>query len=122
MKNTAAFTLIEVLIALLIIAIALAAAISATNNSIRTTIHVKNTVTAHWVGLNILSQMQTGLMASPEAGSVLRGTTSMLDHQWVWRVHAVTPIALHHMHQLTVTVFLKNRAVNTVTGFIRHDA
>jgi prepilin-type N-terminal cleavage/methylation domain-containing protein len=47
--KSAAFTLIEVLIALLIITIALGAAVRSVNESVRATTHVRNSVAAHWV-------------------------------------------------------------------------
>lgn len=117
-KNNAAFTLIEVLIALLIIAIALAAAIRATNESIRTTIHVRNSVTAHWVGLNILSEIQTGLIALPASSNQISGKTSALNQEWAWTARTDKSSQLPHVKQITVTVSLKNHVINSVVGYV----
>lgn len=118
-KKENAFTLIEVLIALLIIAIALAAAIRATNSSIRATIHVRNAVTAHWVGLNILSEMQTHSGVSlPKPGNQVSGETNMLDRHWEWTARAETTAFSAQITQVTVTVRLRNRVINIVTGYV----
>src|SRR3990167_11375749 len=84
----AAFTLIEVLVALLIIAIALGAAVCSVNESVRVTRHVRNSVTAHWVGLNILSQIQTGLIAAPTTSNIMHGQVKMLNQEWQWTAKA----------------------------------
>ncbi len=116
-QKSRAFTLIEVLIALLIIAIALAAAIRATNESIRATAHVKNTVVAHWVGLDVLSEIQTGLLTPPGPGSSQTGDTKMLGREWQWdAVSAESPFP--NINQITITVRFRNHVVNTVTGYI----
>jgi len=113
-----AFTLIEVLIALLIIAIALAAAIRATNESIRTTIHVQNSVAAHWVGLNILSEIQTGMITLPRSSNTLQGKTKMLNHEWQWSVQIDPSEKIKGLTRMTVAVSLKDHIINSVTGFI----
>ena len=76
-KNSNAFTLIEVLIALFIIAIALAAAIQATNQSVRATRHVRNTTIAHFVAMNVLSEIQVGLLPVPTGDTPTDGKTKM---------------------------------------------
>lgn len=63
--NNSGFTLIEVLVALMILAIALTAVVLASQNSIRTTNHVKNKLAAHWVAMNVISRIQVGMSAPP---------------------------------------------------------
>ena len=119
MKNKAAFTLIEVLIALLIIAIALAAAIRATNEGIRSTMYVRNAVTAHWVGLNILSEIQTNSGVSlPALSNSVSGQTQMLGQEWQW-VARTEPAQFNHIRKITVTVSLKNKRVTSVSGYVQ---
>ena len=118
MKRTAAFTLIEVLIALLIIAIALAAAIRATNQSVQATIHTRNTVVAHWVGLNILSEIQTGIMKAPDAGNSASGKINMLDRDWEWTVHTGSSIQETGIMPIRVDVALNHHKINSVTGYV----
>ena len=120
MKKQNAFTLIEVLIALLIIAIALAAAIRATNQSVRATIHVRNSVTAHWVGLNILSEIQTNTgVVQPKNGNIVSGKTETLGQEWEWTAQAESASQFDHLTQITVTVSLKNHVINSVTGYVQ---
>lgn len=114
-KNSRAFTLIEVLIALLIIAIALSAAIRATNASIRTTQRVQNVTVAHFVAMNILSEIQTGIMTLGESNNTLHGETNMLNQQWQWIA------VLRDETAITVTVSQKKHALNSVTGYIQRE-
>jgi general secretion pathway protein I len=117
-KNNRAFTLIEVLIALLIIAIALAAAVRATSASIRTTIHVRNTSTAHWVGLNILSEIQTGLIALPESSNQLSGQTLFLNQEWPWKAEITQSSQLSDVKKVDVTVSLHHHVMGSVEGYL----
>lgn len=118
-RSVAAFTLIEVLIALLIIAIALTAAIRATNESIRATIHVRNSMTAHWVGLNILSQMQTGIISSPASGNHVSGKTKMLEQNWNWTAQAESSSQLDNIMRITINVSLKDKPITSVVGYVK---
>ena len=116
--KTTAFTLIEVLVALLIIAIALAAAVRSVNNSVRVTVHVRNSVAAHWVGLNILSQMQTELIPAPTVSNVTHGQVKMLNQEWQWSAQASASPDLPTVIRIVITVQLKHHVVNEVTGYI----
>lgn len=116
MKKQKAFTLIEVLIALLIIAIALGAAIKATNDSVRSAIHVRNDVTAHWVGLNILSEMQTGIIPVP--GNNASGTVKMLNQEWNWNAHSISSSQIPGLTQITIKVYLRNKLITSVEGYV----
>lgn len=118
-NNKKAFTLIEVLIALLIIAIALAAAIRATNDSVQTTIHIRNTMTAHWVALNILSEIETKIGPSqPTPENPVSGSTEMLGQKWNWTARAQTSSQLDNITRITVTVSLRGKVISSVSGFV----
>lgn len=116
--KSAAFTLIEVLVALLIIAIALAAAVRSVNESVRVTTHVRNSVAAHWVGLNVLSQIQTGLIIMPTASNVMHGQVKMMNQEWQWTAQASPSPQSSDITKILVTVALKKHVVNEVAGFI----
>lgn len=120
-KN-AAFTLIEVLVALLIIAIALAAAVRSVNESVRVTTHVRNVVAAHWVGLNVLSQIQTGLIPAPTASNIMHGQVNMMHQGWQWTAQASPSLQSPEITKIVVTVALHKRVVNEVSGFILKQA
>ncbi|MCX7120187.1 MAG: type II secretion system minor pseudopilin GspI [Gammaproteobacteria bacterium] len=116
--NNKAFTLIEVLIALMIIAIALGAAIRAVNESARVTIHVRNTMTAHWVGLNVLSEIQTGLMPFPRDNTVLTGETKMFGQAWTWTAQQTRSDKLPTVMRIVVIVQLRSKNITSVTGYM----
>lgn len=115
-KKNKAFTLIEVLIALFIIAIALAAAIRATNESIRATTHVRTTTIAHIVAMNILSQIQIGLISLPVSGGPLTGQTKTFDNEWSWIASIEKNTATSEW--ISVSVSLKNRKMTQVVGYV----
>jgi len=95
MKNDNGFTLIEVLVALLIIAVALTATLYSTIQSTRATNHVRDNMIAHWVGMNVLSQIQTGIITLPRDGNVPPGKTHMLGRDWYWSVDAHSEDTAH---------------------------
>lgn len=83
LRKDAGMTLIEVLIALAIIGIALTAVIKATSQNIRATNYLQNKTIALWVGRNIMSEIQLGVMkvGGPE-GEHQEQTT--LGQNWFW--------------------------------------
>lgn len=118
MKKFLGFTLIEVLIALIIISIALAASIRVTNQSIRDTTHVQNTMIAHWVAMNIISEIQVGIIKLPIAGNIKKGKTSMLNKKWDWVVENNKSLRITDATKIKVTVSYRHRVVTSVTGYV----
>lgn len=118
MRKNNGFTLIEVLIALIIIAIALTAVIEATTASTRATIRTRDVMSAHWVGMNIISEIQTGIMKMPEADSPVQGESSMLGKEWHWEVSAKSSLENRSMFEVTVKVEnARYQLINTVVGY-----
>lgn len=115
MKKQNAFTLIEVLIALMIIAIALAAAVRATTESIRATRHVRNITIAHFIAMNVISEIQTNMLPLSESNPV-RGKTNMLGQNWAWSA-TIQSKNQFNLETVVVKVRLKDRVVTTVTGY-----
>ena len=113
-KNKVGFTLIEVLIALMIIAIALAATVRATNDSIRATIHVRNTTIAHYVAMNVLSQIQMGLVQLSHNQTALSGDMSAMGKEWHGQA---TTMKKDNVTQVMVVVSLHRVSINSVTGY-----
>ncbi|MDP1573988.1 MAG: type II secretion system minor pseudopilin GspI [Coxiellaceae bacterium] len=120
MKKNKGFTLIEVLIALIIIAVALAAAIRATTASTYATMHLRNTITAHWVGMNVLSEVQSGILVISKDNEIPPGKTEMLNKTWHWVVNTTSSEDLPSIVKITVTVSDDEKhAVTTVTGYAK---
>ena len=117
-KQGSGFTLIEVLVALFIIAIALTAAIQATNSSIQTTTRLRETLSAHWVGLNVLSEMQTGILTLTGEGDVPHGSTQMLMETFDWAVTKTNSSELSGITRVEVHTDLRGQQLDTVTGYI----
>lgn len=116
MKKQAGFTLIEVLIALMIIAIALAAAVRATTESIRTTRHVRNVTIAHFIAMNVISEIQTDMLPLSSSNNPARGKTNMLGQDWTWSA-SIKSKNKFNLEQIEVKVRLRNRIITTVTGY-----
>jgi len=120
MKKNKGFTLIEVLIALIIIAVALSAAIRATTASTYATMHLRNTMTAHWVGMNILSEVQTGMLLVSQENNIPPGKTEMLGKTWYWAVNTSASAEIPSIARITVTVSDdQKQVVTTVTGYAK---
>lgn len=116
MNRANAFSLIEVLIALIILAIAFLAIMETTQSNIRSSIHVKDTLTADWVALNIMSSLQAQLMPAPRPGSSQSGTTNMLNQTWRWTIKS-DATGSDRYTRVTVTVARGNKQIQSITGF-----
>lgn len=80
-----AFTLIEVLLALVIIAISLTALLRATGQDIRYTQRLKNKSVRHWVAKQAINKIQSNLIII-NATRTQTFKTTMLNQDWFWRV------------------------------------
>lgn len=119
MKNNKAFSLIEVLIAIIILGIAMIAILQTTQNNIRSSIHVEKTLTANWVAMNILGELQIGLIPTPYSESSISGTQLMLKHKWEWQVTAPKYSKDDYFEQVNIKVILDGRTVQQLTGFVK---
>lgn len=120
MRKSKGFTLVEVLIALMIIAIALTAVIRATTASTRATIHLRDTITAHWVGMNILSEIQTQMIALSPGEDLPPGKTEMMGKTWRWTVSTESSDAFTDVVKVTVFVHDDHQhLINTVVGYAK---
>jgi general secretion pathway protein I len=78
-------TLIEVLIALAIIGIALTAVIKATSQNIRGTGYLQNKTIALWVGQEIMSEVQLGILNVADKRDKEATKIIMLGQEWFWQ-------------------------------------
>lgn len=102
MKKQAAFTLIEVLLALLIIAIAFTALMKASSENIRYTERLKTKTLAHLVAMQGVTMIQLGLITL-QSQQPTTEASKQFNQTWYWRVRAV-PTALPRIQRIYVTV------------------
>lgn len=100
-KQLNGFTLIEVLLALAIIAIALTALIKATAQTVTSTRLIKDKSISHWVAMDGVLMIQTGLISIPINQEVTKVTT-ILGEKWYWRAKLL-PTPIQHMQQINIT-------------------
>ncbi len=113
MRHDSAFTLIEVLIALLILAIALFACVLTASKVTKSTIHIDQSIAAHWVATNVLAQMQVGLLPVPKS-QIEIGNARMLNRQWQWQA-VLEPDNTNYM-QVSLSVFFQGKKVGVLDG------
>ena len=114
-----AFTLIEVLIALVILAIALLAIVKVMGDSIHGLAAVKERTIAHWIADNTISSAQLGLIPTPTADSPEQSSTRMLNSTWYLNI-STQETADNYSQQIKVAVSKKQetKPIWTEYGFI----
>lgn len=100
-KTTGGFTLIEVLLALTIIAIALTALLKSTAQTIASTQRLKEKTISHWVAMQGVAMIQSGLLVIKPNREITEVTT-LFDQRWYWRVIS-TKTATKHLQKLIIT-------------------
>lgn len=82
-RQTAGFTLIEVMVALAILAIALSAAINTAGTAVNNVAGMKERTIAHFVAMNELAKVEIGGNKIP---SDRDGTVEMAGREWYWKM------------------------------------
>lgn len=117
-KKNIGFTLIEILVALMILAVALFAVIMAMQQSVKDTTHVSNKLEAHWVAMNIMAEIQIGLLSPPTDVQCRSGKEKMLGKTFQWR--AGVDQAKHSTYErIYVNVMRHKKQLAHVVGFIK---
>lgn len=98
-----AFTLIEVMIAMVIITIAFTAILRTTNFALDGSTHLQQHQIAQWVASDIMTAAQIGSLNLPMNNQTLTGKTKMLGKSFSWILHH-NKSQFHGIEQLTVTV------------------
>lgn len=99
-----AFTLIEVLVALVIIAIACTAVVKAMSDGVLVSSHLRQALTSRWVASNVLSQLQNGLLPSLRDNPQQAGKVSMMGKQWGWQAQALADASNSFYQQVNIFV------------------
>ena len=74
------FTLVEVLVALMILGIAFSAIITAINQNTRNLLHLMDKTAANYVAMNVVAQVQTGLITTNS------GQETQMNEDWNWQL------------------------------------
>lgn len=120
MKKKLAFTLIEILVALMILSIAMTAVLFALNHQISSAQRLQNRTIALMVAENVLAEMQLGQLAVPAEGSSTQGNFNMLNKNWVWNagIDAGSSEQIRRI-KVSVTASGENRTAASLIGFLR---
>lgn len=125
MKRSAAFTLLEVLVALAIFALVAASVLGVSARSLQNAARLEDKTLAMWVADNQLSEMQ--LASSAPATGKQEGQVDFANRQWQWQSD-VEATSEPTMRRITLWVALrdergrggdiKERAVTSLVGFV----
>ena len=117
MKQYAAFTLIEVLIALTIIAIAYAAILTATSSDVQDMIVLKQKTAASLLADDLIAQTQLGLESLPFPPYHHSGKETVLKQPLIWEGYLTRDDPLH---TLTLHIQVKSGETTVLerTGYM----
>jgi len=104
MKHNHGFTLIEVLVALSVLSVALTAVMLANIEHIRNIDHLTQKTYAHFVAMNVLTQIQVGMTDVPLSPNKGTGMMQMGIREWQWQAHR----EITHdpdVYKLSITVY-----------------
>lgn len=108
-----AFTLIEVLIALVILSIALSAIILTSAKASHDLHYVQQKNTAHQLALSLMNQS----LISPQKPTTLRGQTIARRQHWTWQRHVES---FNDFVKITVSIRQNDKLFSQLTGY-RYD-
>ena len=119
-KKYNAFTLIEVLIALIVLAIAFTALFETTRSNVASSIAIKKSLVSNWVAMNAFATIELGLSAKPQPGSDTEGNETMLGIDWQWTASTDEKIiAGSSLERITVTVYEDGKQYQHMVGFVK---
>ena len=117
MKPMRAFTLLEVLVALVVVAVAVAALARAGSQAINSQFQLEERTLAIWVADNQLSELR--LEASVDPGS-RQGVSTMGQREWYWDM-LIQPAPGGQLLRVDVAVYgssVRRDPILTHTGFL----
>jgi type II secretion system protein I len=119
LKKNNAFTLIEILIALVILAIAFMAVLRTTQSNIISAIHVKSALASDWVAMNIYSEIQLGIIQLPKSNAPVQGTMSMLQSDWNWSISLDQGSGVSSFKRIAIDVTQNGKRYQHLIGFVK---
>ena len=118
MRKISAFTLLEVMVALLVVAITMGAIVDSGGSSARNTSHLKQKTIASWIAQNQISLYRAKKTWGSASGT--SGDVAMANTEWHWEL-TVTATDDPLLRRIDVDVYLDqdNEDVKArATGFI----
>lgn len=105
-NNSAGFTLVEVMVALLVVAMSISALLSSMMGNVDNTAYLRDKTIAHWVAVN---QLELERIRNKNTNALLKAETSgseeMAGREWFWRIKPVLNKGdWEGFAQLTITV------------------
>jgi len=116
-KQSAGFTLIEVMVALTIIAISLGALLNTSGTQANSATYLKQKTIAHWVALNELSQIRIA-GDFPNIGDK-KDSTSMANNEWYW-IRTTKKTADDNTREITIKVYADKEYEKSLTTLRGH--
>lgn len=83
LKKSKAFTLIEVLIALVILAISLTALVKSSSSNVEDLMYIRDKTVAHWIAMNTMSRVQLHLLKASYEPFFHEETVTALNKSWL---------------------------------------
>ena len=125
-KKHKGFTLLEVLVALAVFSVAAIALMRVSESQLRLSQTLEEKTFAHWIALNMLTEMQTG-QDWPSVGEQI-GKVAMVNREWKVKVKTqTTPMSRVRRIDISVGIAPKDftdemQDLTFITGFIERPA
>jgi general secretion pathway protein I len=117
MKKLKAFTLLEVMVALVVISVTMGAIISSAGSSAAVASRLKEKPVANWVAQNQIALYRAKNIWTTSTSSQ-NGKVEMLDIAWYWRMK-VNETDDPLLHKIDVDVYLvEGDVITSATGFV----
>lgn len=118
MQKTSAFTLLEVMIALVVISVTMGAIITSAGNSASIAARLKQKTVANWVAQNQIALYRAKKTWASSASSNTSGAVTMLDVEWHWQMK-VRQTDNPLIRRIDVDVYLnEDDIIASATGYI----
>lgn len=114
MKKAKAFTLIEVLVAMVILAIAFIAILQTTQTNISSSNKVRASLSANWVAMDVYAKLKIGLIKVPTSGK-----ENILGQSWNWKISDDHSAEQSSFKRIVIDVASQDNYHQHLIGFIK---